>query len=156
VLDHWLERSGVDPRSFYHRAHIVAVGRSNNVGKPIVSLAFDRQASVASIDRWASESGMLGWHTRRADVLVVAAGVPNLIRAEHVRAGAIVLDVGINFIRTADGGAHLIGDVAFDEVAPRTRAITPVPGGIGPVTDVWLLHNTLLASGHLTRSVRAA
>jgi methylenetetrahydrofolate dehydrogenase (NADP+)/methenyltetrahydrofolate cyclohydrolase len=125
----------------------VVVGRSNNVGKPAVSLAQARQASVTSIDEWASRTGRLGRYTRGADVLIVAAGVAGLIRAEHVRAGAVVLDVGIN-PRTdpATGTVRMVGDVAFDEVRERARALTPVPGGVGPVTDVWLVRNALSAA----------
>jgi methylenetetrahydrofolate dehydrogenase (NADP+)/methenyltetrahydrofolate cyclohydrolase len=147
VLDRWLDSVGEDREAFYHRSLIVVVGRSNNVGKPAVSLAYAREAAVESVDEWASRTSRLGWHTRRADVLIVAAGVPGLIRSEHIREGAIVLDVGINFRRDAETGAvHIIGDVALDDVAPRARAITPVPGGIGPVTDVWLLDNTVAAA----------
>jgi methylenetetrahydrofolate dehydrogenase (NADP+) / methenyltetrahydrofolate cyclohydrolase len=145
VLDRWLDDVGEDRSSFYHRSTIVVVGRSNNVGKPAVSLSYDRQAAVESVDKWASQNGGLGAHTRRADVLIVAAGVPGLIRSEHIHEGAVVLDVGINPVR-ANGAVRLVGDVAFDDVAPRARAITPVPGGIGPVTDVWLLGNTVAAA----------
>lgn len=147
VLDEWLREEGEDLAGFYRRSLVVVVGRSNNVGKPVVSLAYQRQAAVESIDVWASRSGRLGWHTRRADVLIVAAGVPGLIRAEHVRAGAVVLDVGINPQRDpATGRVRMVGDVAFAEVAARARAVSPVPGGIGPVTDVWLLRNTVAAA----------
>jgi methylenetetrahydrofolate dehydrogenase (NADP+)/methenyltetrahydrofolate cyclohydrolase len=147
VLDRWLDETGEDPAAFYHRALIVVVGRSNNVGKPAVSLAYDRQAAVESVDEWASRNGRLGWHTRRADVLIVAAGVAGLIRSEHVREGAVVLDVGINPVRDPrTGTTRMAGDVDFDDVLPRVRAITPVPGGIGPVTDVWLLRNTVTAA----------
>jgi methylenetetrahydrofolate dehydrogenase (NADP+)/methenyltetrahydrofolate cyclohydrolase len=147
VLDTWLDETGQDRAGFYHRAKIVVVGRSNNVGKPAVSLAYERQAAVESIDEWASDTNQLGAHTRRADVLIVAAGVAGLIKAEHVREGAVVLDVGINPLYDRETGTtRVTGDVDFDEVAPRARAITPVPGGIGPVTDVWLLHNTVLAA----------
>lgn len=147
LLDQWLDDVGEDRRAFYHRSLIVVVGRSNNVGKPAVSLAYDRQAAVESVDEWVSRSGRLSWHTRRADVLIVAAGVAGLIRSEHVREGAIVLDVGINPLRDPQTGkVHMVGDVAFDEVLGRARAITPVPGGIGPVTDVWLLRNTVAAA----------
>ena len=147
VLDRWLDDVGEDRATFYHHALIVVVGRSNNVGKPAVSLAYDRQAAVESIDIWATRTGRLGWHTRRADVLIVAAGAPGLIRAEHVKQDAVVLDVGINPLQDPSTGAvRMVGDVAFGEVAPRARAITPVPGGIGPVTDVWLLRNTLAAA----------
>jgi methylenetetrahydrofolate dehydrogenase (NADP+)/methenyltetrahydrofolate cyclohydrolase len=147
VLDRWLDSVGEDRQAFYHRSLIVVVGRSNNVGKPAVSLAYAREAAVESVDEWASRTSRLGWHTRRADVLIVAAGVPGLIRSEHIREGAVVLDVGINFRRdTASGVVQIVGDVALDDVAPRARAITPVPGGIGPVTDVWLLGNTVAAA----------
>jgi methylenetetrahydrofolate dehydrogenase (NADP+) / methenyltetrahydrofolate cyclohydrolase len=147
VLDHWLDEVGEDRAGFYHRSLIVVIGRSNNVGKPAVSLAYDRQAAVESVDEWASHGGRLGWHTRRAQVLVVAAGVPGLIRAEHVREDAVVLDVGVNPLTDPHTGAvSMIGDVAFPEVAARVRAITPVPGGIGPVTDVWLLRNAVTAA----------
>lgn len=157
VLDHWLDDAGEDREAFYHHSSVVVVGRSNNVGKPAVSLAYARQASVESIDAWASRTGKLGWHTRRADVLVVAAGVPGLIRAEHVRDGAVVLDVGINPVRdSATGRTRMVGDVDFADVAPRTRAITPVPGGIGPVTDIWLLRNTVAAAHNIARLEPAA
>jgi methylenetetrahydrofolate dehydrogenase (NADP+) / methenyltetrahydrofolate cyclohydrolase len=155
VLDEWLDAAGEDRASFYHRSLIVVVGRSNNVGKPAVSLAYDRQAAVESIDEWASRTGQLGRHTRRADVLIVAAGVPGLIKAEHVREGAVVLDVGINRVADpATGNGHLAGDVQFDGVAPRARAITPVPGGIGPVTDVWVIRNTVAAARRAGRPRR--
>lgn len=147
VLDEWLDENGEDRLPFCHRSLIVVVGRSNNVGKPTVSLAYERQAAVASVDQWASGTDRLSWHTRRVDVLVVAAAVPGLIGVEHVKEGAVVLDVGINPRRdTRTGVVHLVGDVAFDEVLERARAVTPVPGGIGPVTDVWLLHNTVAAA----------
>jgi methylenetetrahydrofolate dehydrogenase (NADP+) / methenyltetrahydrofolate cyclohydrolase len=147
VLDQWLDNAGEERSAFYHRSLIVVVGRSNNVGKPAISLAYDRQAAVESVDEWASRNGRLGWHTRRADVLIVAAGVAGLIRAEHIRAGAVVLDVGINPVHDPlTGTVHLAGDVSFADVAARARAITPVPGGIGPVTDVWLIRNTTKAA----------
>jgi methylenetetrahydrofolate dehydrogenase (NADP+)/methenyltetrahydrofolate cyclohydrolase len=146
VLDSWLADAGLDPSAFYHRSRIVVVGRSNNVGKPAVSLAYAKQAAVTSIDEWASVAGSLGAHTRRADVLVVAAGVPGLIRAEHVRAGAVVIDVGINVIENSARSWHIVGDTVWEEVVGRARAATPVPGGVGPVTDVWLIRNTVLAA----------
>jgi methylenetetrahydrofolate dehydrogenase (NADP+) / methenyltetrahydrofolate cyclohydrolase len=156
VLDTWLDAAGEDRTAFYHRSLIVVVGRSNNVGKPAVSLAYDRQAAVESVDEWASRSGQLGRHTRRADVLIIAAGVPGLIRAEHVREGTVVLDVGINrAVDPATGEGRLVGDVQFDAVAPRARAITPVPGGIGPVTDVWVIRNAVAAARNAARRLSA-
>jgi methylenetetrahydrofolate dehydrogenase (NADP+) / methenyltetrahydrofolate cyclohydrolase len=152
VLDEWLADAGEDTAAFYHRSLITVVGRSNNVGKPAVSLAYARQAAVESVDEWASRSGRLGLHTRRADVLIVAAGVPGLIKAEHVREGAVVLDVGINQVSDpATGNGRLVGDVDYDAVVPRVRAITPVPGGIGPVTDVWVIRNAVAAARNATR-----
>jgi methylenetetrahydrofolate dehydrogenase (NADP+)/methenyltetrahydrofolate cyclohydrolase len=146
VLDTWLDQQGEDRAAFYENARIVVVGRSNNVGKPAVSLAYERRAAVTSIDEWSARGSRLGFHTRRADVLIVAAGVPGLIRAEHVRAGAVVLDIGINAITDPDTGkVRIVGDVVFPEVVSQARAITPVPGGIGPVTDVWLIHTVVLA-----------
>jgi methylenetetrahydrofolate dehydrogenase (NADP+)/methenyltetrahydrofolate cyclohydrolase len=150
VLDTWLDNTGEDRAEFYHRSLITVVGRSNNVGKPAVSLAYDRDAAVESVDVWASRTGRLGWHTRRADVLIVAAGAAGLIRSEHIRAGAVVLDVGINrAVDPATGATRMVGDVNFSDVASRARAITPVPGGIGPVTDVWLIRNAVTAARNL-------
>ncbi|HET6185553.1 MAG TPA: bifunctional 5,10-methylenetetrahydrofolate dehydrogenase/5,10-methenyltetrahydrofolate cyclohydrolase [Trebonia sp.] len=151
VLDTWLDNTGEDRTEFYHRSLITVVGRSNNVGKPAISLAYDREASVESVDVWASRTGRLGWHTRRADVLIVAAGAAGLIRSEHIRAGAVVLDVGINrAVDPATGATGMVGDVSFiSDVASRARAITPVPGGIGPVTDVWLIRNAVTAARNL-------
>ena len=100
-----------------------------------------------SVDEWAGTADRLGWYTRQADVLVVAAGVAGLIKAEHVRLGAIVIDVGINpFDDPQTGKVRMVGDVAFDEARGRARAIAPVPGGVGPVTDVWLIRNTVAAA----------
>jgi methylenetetrahydrofolate dehydrogenase (NADP+)/methenyltetrahydrofolate cyclohydrolase len=146
LLDTWLDDVGEDRAEFYHRSLIVVVGRSNNVGKPAISLGYDRQATVESVDEWASRTVGLGRHTRRADVLIVASGKPGLIKAEHVNEGAVVIDVGINAETGPDGRVRLVGDVDFDSVASRVRAITPVPGGVGPVTDVWLLGNAVVAA----------
>jgi len=150
LLDTWLDSVGEDRADFYHRSLIVVVGRSNNVGKPAVSLGYARQAAVESIDEWASRTVGIGRHTRRADVLVVAAGRPGLIRAEHIREGAIVLDVGINpWTDPETGTVHMVGDVDFESTAPRAWGITPVPGGVGPITDVWLVRNTVTAARNL-------
>jgi len=145
ALDEWIEQSGVDSRDFYHDSLVVVVGRSANVGKPALLLALQRQAAAESVDEWASRHGQLGWHTRRADVLIVAAGSPELIRAEHVREGTVVLDVGINTVRD-ETGIRIVGDVDFAQVRSRARAVTPVPGGIGPLTDLWVMRNTAVAA----------
>ncbi|MBW0115107.1 bifunctional 5,10-methylenetetrahydrofolate dehydrogenase/5,10-methenyltetrahydrofolate cyclohydrolase [Pseudonocardia abyssalis] len=146
LLDTWLDAAGEDRADFYHRSRIVVVGRSNTVGKPAVALGCAREASVESVDVWADRTGGLGRHTRWADVLVVAAGRPGLIRAEHVTPGAIVIDVGINASTGSDGRVRTVGDVDAASVAPRAGALSPVPGGVGPVTDVWLLRSTVRAA----------
>jgi len=146
LLDTWLDSVGEDRADFYHRSLIVVVGRSNNVGKPAISLGYERQATVESVDEWADRTTGIGRHTRWADVLIVAAGKPGLIKAEHVSENAIVIDVGINPREGPDGRVHMVGDVDHESVASRVRALTPVPGGVGPVTDVWLLRNTVTAA----------
>ncbi|KMO83789.1 bifunctional 5,10-methylenetetrahydrofolate dehydrogenase/5,10-methenyltetrahydrofolate cyclohydrolase [Mycolicibacterium chlorophenolicum] len=150
ALDEWIEQSGIDSRDFYHNALIVVVGRSANVGKPALLLALQRQAAAESVDEWVNRGGQLGWHTRHADVLIVAAGSPELIRAEHIREGTVVLDVGINAVHDT-GGVRIVGDVDFAQVRSRARALTPVPGGIGPLTDLWVIRNTTVAA-RLNRS----
>ncbi|MFC9250950.1 bifunctional 5,10-methylenetetrahydrofolate dehydrogenase/5,10-methenyltetrahydrofolate cyclohydrolase [Amycolatopsis thailandensis] len=146
LLDSYLDEAGEDRDDFYHRSLIVVVGRSNNVGKPAISLGYERQATVQSVDKWADLTTGIGRHTRWADVLIVAAGKAGLVKAEHVSENAIVIDVGINPSVKPDGGIRMVGDVDQASVAPRVRALTPVPGGVGPVTDVWLLRNTVLAA----------
>ncbi len=151
VLDTWLEAQGHDLEHFYRRSSVVVVGRSANVGRPAVSLAYARQAVVLSVDEWASRLGRLSEFTAQADVLVVAAGVPGLISAEHLKAGAIVLDVGINALEDPETRkVSMVGDVDTASARTVARAVTPVPGGIGPVTDVWLLRNTVAAAHNIT------
>jgi methylenetetrahydrofolate dehydrogenase (NADP+)/methenyltetrahydrofolate cyclohydrolase len=117
------------------------VGRSNVVGLP-VSLLMMRENATLTVTH--EKTVDLRHHTSDADVLVVATGVPGLIRADMVRPGATVIDVGTTFV---DG--KLVGDVAFDEVAAVAREITPVPGGVGPVTNVALMRNVVLAAERL-------
>lgn len=119
-------------------ADAVIVGRSNLVGRPLVSLLLARNATVTICH---SRTRNLAATCRRADVLVAAVGVPEMIGADHVKPGATVIDVGIN--RTDDG---LRGDVDFAAVEPIAGAITPVPGGVGPMTIAMLLANTLAAA----------
>jgi methylenetetrahydrofolate dehydrogenase (NADP+) / methenyltetrahydrofolate cyclohydrolase len=117
----------------------VVVGRSNLVGKPLAQLLLRENATVTVCH---SRTQGLPEVTRRADVLIVAAGKREMIGAEHVGEGAVVVDVGIH--RKAEGG--LVGDVRFDEVEPRAAWISPVPGGVGPMTRAMLLHNTVTAA----------
>ncbi|MCK4176230.1 bifunctional 5,10-methylenetetrahydrofolate dehydrogenase/5,10-methenyltetrahydrofolate cyclohydrolase [Aciditerrimonas ferrireducens] len=147
LLDRHLQRSGTEPGTFYRRSLLVVVGRSNNVGKPAVLLGMQRNATVVSCDEHTSQAGRLAELTRQADILVVAAGVPGLIGPEHLKPGAIVIDVGINPVADpVTGQTRLVGDVRSDDVRDVASALTPVPGGVGPVTDVWLLRNTLHAA----------
>jgi len=121
-----------------HGRHAVVVGRSDLVGRPLAAMLLARNATVTICHRYTQE---LERHTREADVLAVAVGVPGLIGAAHVKPGAVVIDVGINRV---DGA--LVGDVDFDAVRPLASAITPVPGGVGPMTIACLLANTLRAA----------
>jgi methylenetetrahydrofolate dehydrogenase (NADP+) / methenyltetrahydrofolate cyclohydrolase len=117
----------------------VVVGRSNLVGKPLAQLLVRENATVTICH---SRTQDLPEVTRRADLLLVAAGKREMVGAEHVKAGAVVVDVGIH--RKEEGG--LIGDVRFDEVEPKAAWISPVPGGVGPMTRAMLLHNTVTAA----------
>jgi methylenetetrahydrofolate dehydrogenase (NADP+)/methenyltetrahydrofolate cyclohydrolase len=121
-------------------AEAVVVGASEIAGKPIALLLAERMATV-TLCHIATRD--LISHTRRAEILVVAVGKPGLITADHVREGAVVIDVGINRITQPDGTKKTVGDVAFDSVSPRCAHITPVPGGVGPMTVAMLLRNTL-------------
>jgi len=130
-----LKRNGVEISG----REAVVVGRSNLVGKPLAQLLLRENATVTICH---SRTQDLPEVTRRADVLIVAAGKREMIGAEHVGEGAVVVDVGIH--RKEEGG--LVGDVRFDEVEPRAAWISPVPGGVGPMTRAMLLHNTVTAA----------
>ncbi len=116
----------------------VVVGHSQAVGKPISMLLLREDATVSTTH---VETRDLAAHTRRADILVVAAGVPGLVTAEMVKPGAIVIDVGLTYVQSKPQG-----DVRFDEVKEVARSISPVPGGVGPVTVAMLLRNTVLSA----------
>jgi methylenetetrahydrofolate dehydrogenase (NADP+)/methenyltetrahydrofolate cyclohydrolase len=126
--------------------HVVIVGRSNIVGRPLAAILLQNtpgaNATVTVAHRYTKNLDEI---TRSADVLVVAVGKPNLITASMVKEGAVVVDVGINRIDdpSTKSGFRIVGDVSFAEVAPKTSAITPVPGGVGPMTIAMLLSNTL-------------
>jgi methylenetetrahydrofolate dehydrogenase (NADP+)/methenyltetrahydrofolate cyclohydrolase len=139
-----IESTGVDLRG----AEAVVVGASEIAGKPIALLLTQRLATVtlchiATRDLWS--------HTRRADVLVVAVGKAGLIGADYVKKGAIVIDVGINRVASADGSKKTVGDVDFEGVSPVAGFITPVPGGVGPMTVAMLLKNTLRSAELLAK-----
>ncbi|MBK6760701.1 MAG: bifunctional methylenetetrahydrofolate dehydrogenase/methenyltetrahydrofolate cyclohydrolase FolD [Ignavibacteria bacterium] len=127
--------------------HAVVVGRSNIVGKPLaILLAQKRPQGNATVTICHTGTPDIAEHTRRADILISAVGVNGVITADHVKEGAVVIDVGINRITLPDGTTKLTGDVLFDEVAAKASAITPVPGGVGPMTRAMLLRNTVTAA----------
>ena len=149
LLDRHMQAQGRPLELAYDGIDLVIVGRSNNVGKPAAILGLARNATVISAHKHTADAGRLAEHTRLADVLIVAAGVPRLITGEMVRRGAIVIDIGINPVTQADGSVRLVGDVDFESVIAVASAVSPVPGGVGPITDAWVLHNAVLAAEHV-------
>jgi methylenetetrahydrofolate dehydrogenase (NADP+)/methenyltetrahydrofolate cyclohydrolase len=140
-----LIREGIETKG----AHAVIVGRSTIVGKPMAGLLLhDAPGGNATVTVCHSRSRDLPSITRTADILVVAIGKPEFVTADMVRAGAVVIDVGINRVNDASHprGYRLVGDVAYGPVADVASAITPVPGGVGPMTIAMLLRNTLQAA----------
>lgn len=127
-------------------ADVVVVGRSNIVGKPIAILLMQKRKPVGNATVTVCHTGTknMAEHTRRADILIVAAGVPKFITADMVKEGVVVIDVGVNRIGTTpEGKAKLCGDVDFEAVKEKASYITPVPGGVGPMTITMLMKNTL-------------
>ena len=129
-------------------AEVVIVGRSNIVGKPIANILLQkREGANATVTVCHTRSRDMSFHTRRADILIVAAGKPKAITADMVKEGVVVIDVGVNQIgTTAEGKRILAGDVDFDTVKEKAGAITPVPGGVGPMTITMLMLNTVRAA----------
>lgn len=126
--------------------HVVIMGRSNIVGKPLAALLMQKAPHCnATVTVVHSLTERLPELCLSADILVAAMGSPHFVKASMVREGATVIDVGINRIVGPDGKPHIVGDVDFQAVAPKCAYITPVPGGIGPMTIALLLHNTLLS-----------
>jgi methylenetetrahydrofolate dehydrogenase (NADP+)/methenyltetrahydrofolate cyclohydrolase len=146
MLDRYMGEVGRDPATAYDGLDLVLVGRSTNVGKPAAILGLARNATVISCHKHTADAGRLAEHTLQADLLIVAAGVPGLITGAMVREGAIVVDIGINAVPDGHGGTRLVGDVDAASVLPRAEALSPVPSGVGPITDVWLLRNALEAA----------
>ncbi len=129
-------------------AEVVVVGRSNIVGKPIANILLQKAPGAnATVTVCHTKTRDMAFHTRRADILIVAAGRPKAITADMVKEGVVVIDVGVNEIgKTADGKRILVGDVDFDAVKEKAKAITPVPGGVGPMTITMLMMNTVRAA----------
>ncbi len=140
-----LLRSGNDPGG----KDVVIMGRSNIVGKPLAALLVQKAAGAnATVTVAHSATRDIGAHTRRADILIAAMGSPRFVKADMVRSGAVVIDVGINRISdpTTKSGSRTVGDVDFDAVKEKVKAISPVPGGVGPMTIAMLLSNTVRAA----------
>ncbi len=122
--------------------HAVVVGRSNIVGKPVAQLLLQADCTVTIAH---SRTKDLPAVCRQADIVIAAVGRPEMVKGDWIKPGAVVIDVGINRITLADGKTKLVGDVATAEAIPHAKAITPVPGGVGPMTIACLLQNTLIA-----------
>lgn len=129
----------------------VVIGKSNIVGKPVAMLLFDRECTVTVTHIYTENLPEIA---RKADIIVAAAGAPELVRGDWVKPGAVIIDVGITRIMGDDGKEKLVGDVAFDEVQ-HAKAVTPVPGGVGPMTIACLLANTVQAAKELAGNGQA-
>jgi len=137
-----LLRSGVTIEG----AKVVIVGRSNIVGKPLANMLIQKNAKGnATVTVCHTRTADLAWHTRQADIVIAAAGGPNTITADMVKDGVVVIDVGVNRVEdaTKKKGYRLVGDVDFEAVKEKASLITPVPGGVGPMTITMLLYNTV-------------
>ncbi|MEX0843580.1 MAG: bifunctional 5,10-methylenetetrahydrofolate dehydrogenase/5,10-methenyltetrahydrofolate cyclohydrolase [Gemmatimonadota bacterium] len=148
-----LLRTGHDPAG----RHVVVVGRSNIVGKPMAALLLGRgTGGNATVTVAHSRTADLPSVTRMGEILIAAVGVPEMVTADMVRPGAVVIDVGVNRVddSSRERGYRLTGDVAFEEVSEVAAAITPVPGGVGPMTIAMLLRNVLQAAGESTTGER--
>ena len=144
-IQQMLLRNGIDISG----KHVVIVGRSNIVGKPLALLLVQKKPGAnATITMCHTGTKNMADFTKQADILVVAAGRPHTVNAEMVKQGAVVIDVGVNRVEdsTKKSGYRLIGDVEFDEVSAKASAISPVPGGVGPMTITMLLHNVIQAA----------
>ncbi len=139
-----LARGGVETKG----AEVVVIGRSNIVGKPIANLMLQkRPAGDATVTICHTRTKDMAAHTRRADIIIAAVGVPKLVTADMVKDGVAIIDVGVNRIGMTDSGkAILAGDVDFESVKEKASCITPVPGGVGPMTITMLMKNTVQAA----------
>jgi methylenetetrahydrofolate dehydrogenase (NADP+)/methenyltetrahydrofolate cyclohydrolase len=168
LLERYLQAEGRDVVNALEGAEVCIVGHSNIVGKPLALLLLNRNATTTVTHVYTSSRGNLEKHTRAADFLVVATGVPQLIGIEQIKEGAVIFDVGINRVAVcpecgtfnqgkknpcrkcgadlAEAQSRTVGDVDFEPVAEKAAAITPVPGGVGAVTNMMLARNTLRAA----------
>ena len=148
-----LERSGIETAG----KHLVILGRSNLVGKPFANIMLQKEKGAnAIVTVCHTATTDLASYTRQADILVAAVGRPHMVTGDMVKDGAVVIDVGINRIEDPDAtsGNKLVGDVDFESVAPKASAITPVPGGVGPMTITMLMHNTIRSAARVLETQR--
>jgi methylenetetrahydrofolate dehydrogenase (NADP+)/methenyltetrahydrofolate cyclohydrolase len=144
-----VQRLLIESKININGSHVVVLGRSMIVGKPLALLLMQKNADAnATVTVVHSRSRDLAEIIRSADIIVAAIGRAEFVKADHVREGAVVIDVGINRVEDAatERGYRLVGDVAFDEVSKKAAAITPVPGGVGPMTIAMLMSNTVKAA----------
>ncbi len=140
-----LLRSGIDLAG----KHVVVVGRSNIVGKPVANILLQKKERAnATVTVCHTGTSDIGSHTREADIIIAAAGRPNTVTVDMVKDGVVVVDVGVNRVDDASSkrGYKLVGDVDFDAVKEKAAAISPVPGGVGPMTITMLMHNTITSA----------
>lgn len=172
LLERYLTAEGKDVKETLEGAEVCVVGHSNTVGKPLALMLLNRNATITVTHVYTSNRGNLAKHTQLADYLIVAAGVPHLIGPDMVKEGVVVLDVGINRVFVcpecgalnrskknpcrvcgadlSEAEARTVGDVNFDAVSAKAAAISPVPGGVGAVTNMMLARNTLRAARMLS------
>jgi methylenetetrahydrofolate dehydrogenase (NADP+)/methenyltetrahydrofolate cyclohydrolase len=144
-----VQRLLIESKININGAHVVVLGRSMIVGKPLALLLMQKNEKAnATVTVVHSRSRDLAAITRSAEIIIAAIGRAGFVKADHVREGAVVIDVGINRVEDAasERGYRLVGDVAFEEVSEKTMAITPVPGGVGPMTIAMLMSNTVKAA----------
>jgi methylenetetrahydrofolate dehydrogenase (NADP+)/methenyltetrahydrofolate cyclohydrolase len=144
-----VQRLLIESKININGAHVVVLGRSMIVGKPLALLLMQKNTNAnATVTVVHSRSRDLAEITRSADIIIAAIGRAGFVKADHVREGAVVIDVGINRVEdtATERGYRLVGDVAFDEVSKKASAITPVPGGVGPMTIAMLMSNTVKAA----------
>jgi methylenetetrahydrofolate dehydrogenase (NADP+)/methenyltetrahydrofolate cyclohydrolase len=152
LLDSYVRSVGGHPATYYSGKTLVVVGRSTSVGKPAQWLGLERNATVIACHSRTTAAGRLPEFTLQADILIVAAGVPRLVTGDMVREGVIAVDVGFHVVPDEETGkSRMVGDLDFESVAAKAEAITPVPGGVGPITDVWLVGNSLVAAALAAR-----
>ena len=148
-----LERAGIETNG----KHMVILGRSNIVGKPLANIMLRKGKNanaIVTVCHTATED--LAYYTRQADILVAAVGRPLMVTADMVKEGVVVIDVGINRVEDPEltGGRKLVGDVDFDPVAEKASAITPVPGGVGPMTITMLMQNTIQSAIQMSQGTK--